>query len=123
MKPPGAITAALGPRLHRLLTLGATRVIYVVGAPQSQHLAMVFEAARQAGWLRPPARAEHAAFGSVLGPDKKMFKTRSGETVKLMALLDEGVERAAKIVREKNLELDPEAGEAVARDEHVADGL
>lgn len=111
----GYATTDLAAIRHRLLTLGATRVIYVVGAPQSQHLAMVFEAARQAGWLRPPARAEHAAFGSVLGPDKKMFKTRSGETVKLMALLDEGVERAAKIVREKNLELDPEAGEAVAR--------
>lgn len=111
----GYATTDLAAIRHRLLTLGATRAIYVVGAPQSQHLAMIFEAARQAGWLRPPARAEHAAFGSVLGPDKKMFKTRSGETVKLSALLDEGVERAAKIVREKNLELDPEAGEAVAR--------
>jgi len=100
---------------HRFRTLGATRAIYVVGAPQSQHLAMVYETARQAGWLAPPARAEHVAFGSVLGPDKKMFKTRGGETVKLMALLDEAVERATKVVREKNAELDAETSDAVAR--------
>jgi arginyl-tRNA synthetase len=100
---------------HRLLTLKATRVLYVVGAPQSQHLQMIFEAARQAGWLVPPARAEHVPFGSVLGPDKKIFKTRSGETVKLIALLDEGTVRARKVVQDKNPDLDPETAEAVAR--------
>ena len=60
-----------------------TRLLYVVGAPQPQHLAMVFAVGAQAGWLAPPARAEHVAFGSVLGADKKMFKTRAGETVRL----------------------------------------
>ncbi|WP_438005871.1 arginine--tRNA ligase [Sorangium sp. So ce321] len=111
----GYPTTDLAAIRHRLTTVGAQRLIYVVGAPQSQHFAMVFAAAREAGWLAPPARAEHVAFGSVLGADKKMFKTRSGDTVKLSDLLDEAVERAAKVVREKNPELDAEAAGAVAR--------
>ena len=100
---------------HRTGTLGATRVLYVVGAPQQQHLAMVFAVARLAGWLVPPARAEHVAFGSVLGPDKKMFKTRSGGTVKLKELLDEAVQRALAVIAEKNVELDEPTRAEVAR--------
>ncbi|WP_437598506.1 arginine--tRNA ligase [Sorangium sp. So ce590] len=111
----GYATTDLAAIRHRLTTVGARRLIYVVGAPQSQHFAMVFATAREAGWLMPPARAEHVAFGSVLGADKKMFKTRSGDTVKLSDLLDEAVERATKVVREKNPELDVEAAGAVAR--------
>ncbi|WP_437333955.1 arginine--tRNA ligase [Sorangium sp. So ce394] len=111
----GYATTDLAAIRHRLTTVGAQRLIYVVGAPQSQHFAMVFATAREAGWLRPPARAEHVAFGSVLGADKKMFKTRSGDTVKLSDLLDEAVERATKVVLEKNPELDAEAAGAVAR--------
>jgi arginyl-tRNA synthetase len=100
---------------YRTQTLGANRLLYVVGAPQSQHLAMVFATARLAGWLVPPSRAEHVAFGSVLGPDRKMFKTRSGETVKLVSLVDEAEQRAAAVVAEKNPELDAETQRAVAR--------
>lgn len=111
----GYATTDLAAIRHRLTTVGARRIVYVVGAPQSQHFAMVFATAREAGWLAPPARAEHVAFGSVLGADKKMFKTRSGDTVKLSDLLDEATERASKVVREKNPELDAEAGGAVAR--------
>lgn len=111
----GYATTDLAAIRHRLTTVGARRIVYVVGAPQSQHFAMVFATAREAGWLAPPARAEHVAFGSVLGADKKMFKTRSGDTVKLSDLLDEATERASKVVREKNPELDAEAGDAVAR--------
>ncbi|WP_437913331.1 arginine--tRNA ligase [Sorangium sp. So ce302] len=111
----GYATTDLAAIRHRLTTVGARRIVYVVGAPQSQHFAMVFATAREAGWLTPPARAEHVAFGSVLGADKKMFKTRRSETVKLSDLLDEALERAAKVVREKNPELDAEAGGAVAR--------
>ncbi|AUX47481.1 arginyl-tRNA synthetase [Sorangium cellulosum] len=110
----GYATTDLAAIRYRLSTVGAQRIIYVVGAPQSQHFAMVFAAAREAGWLKPPARAEHVAFGSVLGADKKMFKTRAGDTVKLADLLDEAVERALKVVREKN-PLEAEAAEAVAR--------
>lgn len=100
---------------YRTGTLGATRILYVVGAPQQQHFAMVFAAAKLAGWLAPPARAEHVAFGSVLGPDKKMFKTRSGETVKLASLVDEAIERAATAVAEKNPDLDAATRAEVAR--------
>jgi len=79
---------------YRTQTLGGTRLLYVVGSPQAQHLSMVFAVGAQAGWLAPPARAEHVAFGSILGADKKMFKTRAGDTVRLTDLLDEAVERA-----------------------------
>ncbi|WP_437526921.1 arginine--tRNA ligase [Sorangium sp. So ce726] len=111
----GYATTDLAAIRHRLTTVGARRLIYVVGTPQSQHFAMVFATAREAGWLAPPARAEHVAFGSVLGADKKMFKTRSGDTVKLSDLLDEATERASKVVREKNPELDADVADAVAR--------
>jgi arginyl-tRNA synthetase len=111
----GYATTDLAALRHRLLDLHATRLIYVVGSPQSQHLSMVFAAGRLAGWLTPPARAEHVAFGSVLGPDKKMFKTRSGESIKLMDLLAEAEERAARVVLEKSPELDEQTRSSVAR--------
>ncbi len=76
---------------------------------------MVYASAKLAGWLAPPARAEHVAFGSILGPDKKMFKTRSGESVKLLDLIDEAVERAAKVVAEKSQDLDAATSADVAR--------
>jgi arginyl-tRNA synthetase len=98
---------------YRTTTLGATRLVYVVGAPQAQHLAMVYAVAKMAGWLAPPARAEHVAFGSVLGADKKMFKTRAGETVRLTDLLDEADERGRKVVQAKSPELDHETTQKV----------
>jgi arginyl-tRNA synthetase len=99
----------------RTQDLHATRLLYVVGSPQQQHFAMVFAVAKAAGWLKEPARAEHVAFGSILGPDKKMFKTRAGGTVKLVELLDEAVQRAATAVAEKNPELDEATRADVAR--------
>ena len=95
--------------------LGGTRLLYVVGSPQQQHLAMVFEVAKMAGWLAPPVRAEHVAFGSVLGDDRKMLKSRSGENIKLIELLDEAVERAAAAVLERNPELAEDERATVAR--------
>lgn len=93
---------------HRTRALGATFLLYVVGAPQHEHLAMVFAVGRMAGWLAPPARAEHVAFGSVLGADGRMFRTRSGESVRLAELVDEAVERAQVLVSEKSSELAPD---------------
>jgi arginyl-tRNA synthetase len=110
----GYATTDLAGIRYRTQTLGARRLLYVVGAPQSQHLAMVFATAKLAGWLVPPARAEHVSFGSVLGPDKKMFKTRSGETVKLVSLVGEAEEHAHAVVVEKNPDLDAETHRAVA---------
>jgi arginyl-tRNA synthetase len=78
----------------RVSNLHADEILYVVGTPQGQHFEMVFAVARAAGWLPDTVRCEHVAFGNVLGPDRKMFKTRSGETVKLIGLLEEATQRA-----------------------------
>jgi arginyl-tRNA synthetase len=67
---------------------------------------MVYEASRMSGWLLPPDTAEHISFGSVMGADGKMLKSRSGETVKLGDLLTEAVDRAAAVIDEKNPDLD-----------------
>ena len=104
--------AALRDRFGRL---GADRALYVVGSPQAQHLAMCFAVALEAGWLPSPDRAVHVAFGNMLGADRKMFKTRGGETVKLVELLDEAVSRAAEAIATKNPDLDAAERGAVAR--------
>ncbi|WP_217235346.1 arginine--tRNA ligase [Streptomyces sp. AC555_RSS877] len=85
----------------RVFNLKADTLVYVVDARQSLHFKMVFETARRAGWLGEDVKAVQLAFGTVLGKDGKPFKTREGETVKLVDLLDEAVERATAVVREK----------------------
>ncbi|WP_043513679.1 MULTISPECIES: arginine--tRNA ligase [unclassified Actinoplanes] len=80
---------------YRAGKLGARRMLYVVGAPQRTHFEMVFAVATAAGWLPAGVTAEHIGFGSILGPDGKMLKTRVGDTVKLAALLDEAESRAS----------------------------
>ena len=100
---------------YRVRELGANRVLYVVGAPQQQHFAMVFATATKAGWLGDAARAEHVAFGSVLDTNRKMFRTRSGESVRLGALLDEAVERADQAIAEKNPDLSADLRREVAK--------
>ncbi|HEU4617496.1 MAG TPA: arginine--tRNA ligase [Gammaproteobacteria bacterium] len=103
--------AALRYRTQELL---ATRLLYVVGTPQQQHFAMVFAVASLAGWLAPPARAEHVAFGSILGPDKKMLKTRAGESVRLAALIGEAIDRAEAELRARDPDLDADTRRALA---------
>jgi arginyl-tRNA synthetase len=98
----GYATTDLAALRQRVNELGATRIIYVVGSPQTQHLAMVFATARLAGWAGEGTRLEHVAFGSVLGPDKKMLKTRAGDSVSLAELVSEGVARARQAVGEKS---------------------
>jgi arginyl-tRNA synthetase len=97
----GYATTDLAALRQRVGELGARRVIYVVGSPQTQHLAMVFAVARLAGWTPAGARLEHVAFGSVLGPDKKMLKTRAGDSVRLAELVSEAIALAAAAVAEK----------------------
>lgn len=111
----GYATTDLAAVRYRVEKLGASRIIYVVGSPQAQHLAMVFEVAKLAGWLPPEARAEHVAFGSVLGADKKMLKSREGESTRLIDLLEEAVSRARAIVAEKNPALADDEKDAIAR--------
>ncbi|MEU3313378.1 arginine--tRNA ligase [Streptomyces sp. NPDC048387] len=92
----------------RVGNLKADTLIYVVDARQGLHFKMVFETARRAGWLNENTKAVQLAFGTVLGADGKPFKTREGETVRLVDLLDEAVERAAAVVREKAQDLTEE---------------
>ena len=87
-------------------------VWYVVGAPQQLHLSEVFEVARRMGIH---AELRHVAFGSILGEDRKLMKTRSGENVALRALLDEAQERALKLIEEKNPSLSDEEKREIAR--------
>ena len=100
---------------YRLQQLHCTRLLYVVGLPQEQHLAMVLQVAREAGWLAPPVRAQHIGFGSILGADGKMLRTRAGASVKLIDLLQEAEARAAALVQERSHDLDEATGAAVAR--------
>ena len=86
---------------YRLTQLGASRIIYVVGSEQSQHLQMIFELARQAGWLVPPATAEHAVIGLMTGPGGQRLRTRSGEQVKLADLMDDAVQRARAVIADR----------------------
>ncbi|MEF9905555.1 arginine--tRNA ligase [Streptomyces sp. P9-A2] len=92
----------------RVFHLKADTLLYVVDARQALHFKMVFETARRAGWLGDDVKAVQLAFGTVLGKDGKPFKTREGETVKLVDLLDEAIDRASAVVREKAQDLSEE---------------
>ncbi|MEQ7123084.1 arginine--tRNA ligase [Actinopolymorpha sp. B11F2] len=100
---------------RRLLDLHADRIYYVVANEQRLRLAMLFVAARDAGWLKPPATAEHITMGMVLGTDRKRLRTRSGDLPKLADLLDAAVQRAEAVVSEKAPDLDADERSAVAR--------
>jgi arginyl-tRNA synthetase len=101
---------------YRVTRLGGQTLLYVVDSRQSQHLSQVFAAATKAGWLADPRpRAEHVAFGTVLGPGGKPLKSRSGDSPRLNVLLDEAVARADAVVAEKNPDLDATTRAAVAR--------
>ena len=90
----------------RVGNLHADEMLYVVGVPQAQHFEMVFAVARMAGWLPDRVRCEHVTFGNVLGPDRKMFKSRGGETVKLASLLGEAINRADAALIDRHTDLD-----------------
>ncbi|WP_424891368.1 arginine--tRNA ligase [Streptomyces sp. XH2] len=92
----------------RVFNLKADTLLYVVDVRQSLHFKMVFETARRAGWLTDDVKAVQLGFGTVLGKDGKPFKTREGETVRLVDLLDEAIDRASAIVREKAQDLTEE---------------
>ncbi len=87
---------------YRINELKANTVWVVVGAPQVLHFKQIFEIARREGYT---ADFRHIPFGSILGEDRKLMKTRSGENVPLRELLEEACRRARKIVEEKNADL------------------
>ena len=99
---------------YRVRELHADRVIYVTDARQSQHFAMVFKTAELAGWLNHGVKLEHVPFGSVLGEDGKPFKTRSGEIVRLIQLIEEAERRALEVVSSKNPDLSASQQQEVA---------
>ncbi|WP_419997015.1 arginine--tRNA ligase [Streptomyces boninensis] len=90
---------------NRVFDLKASTLLYVVDVRQALHFKMVFETARRMGWLTDEVTAHNMAYGTVLGADGKPFKTREGVSVRLEDLLDEAVQRAAEVVREKARDL------------------
>jgi arginyl-tRNA synthetase len=97
----GYDTTDLAAIRYRIRDLKASRLIYVVGAEQSLHFRMLFAVARQAGWLTDDVSAEHAVIGLVSGADGGRIRTRSGEQVKLITLVDEAVERAGRVIADR----------------------
>lgn len=87
---------------YRIGRLKADRLLYVVDHRQALHFEQLFTTSRKAGYLPENAKAEFIGFGTMMGKDGKPFKTRSGDTVKLVDLLTEAVERATALVKEKN---------------------
>lgn len=99
-------TTDLAAVQYRSFELQAQRSLYVVDARQSLHFQQVFAVARAAGFASEDISLEHIAYGTMMGNDGKPFKTRSGDTIKLVDLLDEGIHRAHELVKEKNPSLE-----------------
>ena len=95
--------------------LQGDRLLYVVDHRQGLHFAQLFATSRKAGYLPESVEAEFIGFGTMMGKDGKPFKTRSGDTVKLVDLLDEAVERATALVQSKNSELGAEEAANIGR--------
>ncbi|TWD81096.1 arginyl-tRNA synthetase [Kribbella amoyensis] len=87
---------------HRVDDLHADRIVYVVDHRQSLHFQQIFALARAANWLPEAVPAEHVAFGTVLAPDGKPFRTRDGGTVYLVSLLDEAIARAGALLADRD---------------------
>jgi arginyl-tRNA synthetase len=111
----GYAATDLAAARFRIHELGRNRLIYVVDARQSDHFAMLFWTLRKAGWAGPDVSLEHVAFGTILGADRKAFKTRSGGTVKLAEVLDEAVSRARATLESKARDLDPGELDQIAK--------
>lgn len=99
---------------YRYETLHADRVLYYIDSRQHQHLMQAWTIVRKAGYVPESVPLEHHMFGMMLGKDGKPFKTRAGGTVKLADLLDEALERARRLVAEKNPEMPADELEQLA---------
>ncbi|WP_020575680.1 arginine--tRNA ligase [Actinopolymorpha alba] len=110
----GYDTTDLAALRYRVGDLKARRLVYITDLGQRLHFEMVFEVGREAGWLGPRAHAEFQGFGVVLGTDRRRLRTRAGDSIKLIDLLDEAVRRAALIVAEKASHLSAEEQADVA---------
>jgi arginyl-tRNA synthetase len=99
---------------YRYENLHADRVLYYIDSRQHQHLMQAWTIVRKAGYVPDSVPLEHHMFGMMLGKDGKPFKTRAGGTVKLADLLDEALERARRLVAEKNPEMPADELEKLA---------
>ncbi len=104
-------TTDLATIQYRIDEWNADQVWYVVGVPQQLHFRQLFDAAERWG---KTGNFRHVAFGSILGEDRKLMKTRSGDNVQLTDVLTEAVERAAKIIAEKSPDLQGEEAKTIA---------
>ena len=112
----GYATTDLAAIRHRVRDLGADRIAYVIGTAQELHLRMVFATAREAGWLTDEVEPTHVKIGSVLGEDGKILRTRSGASLRLMALLEEAVAKARGVIDELRPDLSEDERARIAHD-------
>ena len=112
----GYATTDLAAIRHRVRDLGADRIAYVVGTAQELHFRMVFTTASEAGWLPESVEPTHVKIGSVLGEDGKILRTRSGASLRLMALLEEAVATARTVIDELRPDLPEAEREQIAHD-------
>ncbi|MDQ6657704.1 MAG: arginine--tRNA ligase [Actinomycetota bacterium] len=110
----GYDTTDLATIKYRIEQLHATRILYVIGAPQALHLNMVWDTARKAGWVPEGVQIVHVQIGNVLGPDRKMMRTRSGNPLRLMELVDEATTTARKVIDEARPDLDEATRASIA---------
>ena len=110
----GYATTDLATIRYRVSALHADRVIYVVGATQALHFEMVWETARLAGWLPESVTPIHVKIGNVLGPDRKLLRTRSGDSLRLMVLLEEAVTNARAVIDDARPDLPDEVRAEIA---------
>lgn len=109
-------TTDLAGMKHRVEQEKATRIIIVTDSGQSTHFQLIYHAAVKAGYLNPKnVRFDHVPFGVVLGPDGKKFRTRTGETEKLIDLLTVAIEKARAILIEKEHSLSEEEIDSIAK--------
>ena len=106
-------TTDLAAIRYRLINLRMDQIIYVVDNGQSEHFRLIFEAAKEAGWITPNVKVEHVGFGVVRLPGKGKLRSRDGNTIKLSDILDEAIEKT-KESREENKLLDPKIVESIA---------
>lgn len=107
-------TTDLAAIQYRNETLHADRVLYVVDARQSLHFQQIFKVAELADYKKQSCSLEHLSYGTMMGSDGKPFKTRSGGTVKLLDLVNEGVTRAHSLVADKNPDMQDAEKQAIA---------
>ena len=105
-------TTDLATIKYRVERWNPDHILYVVDHRQGDHFKQLFAVAKSWGYDR--VDLEHVAFGTILGPDRKPFKTRQGDVVGLESLLDEGVAEARKFVDENSPDLDPDERARIA---------